>query len=380
MRTPLAWLNLIHERSRLVVAAAGVAFAVLLVFMNLGFLGALSTTASQLYTRMNGDVFLISPLTPEISTAKPFPLERLYEAAGIAGVEETMPLYVGYLQWRNPETGISRAMFFFGINPNDRLFALPELSQPENLVALVQPNTVLMDLRSRSEFGPTAVGTQTEVDNRRVTIGGQYSLGGGFAADGTVMVSDTNFRRYFERRPLDLIDLGVIALAEGADPVQVRDRLRQILPQDVEVFTQTEMVERERSFWINTTSTGFIFGMGVAVSLVVGAVIVYQILYADISDRLPEYATLKAMGYGDTYLFGVVLQEAAILGGLGYVPGFLLSLGLYQLTLKATDGTLPIGMNSDRAIFVFLLTIGMCAISACISLQKVVSADPAEVF
>ena len=369
-----------HEPSRLGVAIAGVSFAVLLVFMNLGFLGALATTASQFYTRLNGQVFIISPQTPEMSAAKPFPIERLYEAAGIEGVERAMPLYTGYLQWKNPETGISRAMFLYGVNPNDRVFMLPEFNDPNLRYALHEPNTVLMDVLSRPEFGPAEVGVETEVDGRQVKINGLYSLGGGFAADGTVIVGDVNYRRYFERRPEGLIDLGIVKLADGTDPVAVRDKLRQILPQDVEVFTQTDIIKRETDYWIGTTSTGFIFGMGVSVSLVVGAAIVYQILYTDIADRLPEYATLKAMGYTNRYLFGVVLQAAAILGGLGYIPGFLVSLGLYRLTLKATNGTLPIGMESDRAILVLILTLTMCTLSGFAALQKAVTADPAEVF
>ncbi|MGK7913026.1 MAG: ABC transporter permease DevC [Synechococcus sp.] len=380
MRTPIAWLNLVHEKTRLLVAIAGVSFAVLLVFMNLGFLGALAVTASQLYTRMDGDIFLISPVSQDISSAKPFTIERLYQAEGIDGVTHAMPLYVSYGQWRNPETRINRAIFFFGTNPNDGLFQLPELAAPEIQAALLRPNTVLMDVLSRPEFGPTDTGTVTETEGRRVTVGGQYALGGGFAADGTVMLSDQNFFRYFTRRSIDTVDVGVVQLEAGADAIAVRDKLREILPQDVEVYTQAGIVERERSYWIETTSTGFIFGMGVAVSLIVGAVIVYQILYTDISDRLPEYATLKAMGYRDTYLFGIVLQEAGILAGLGYTPGFVVSIALYKLAYAATSGTLPVGMELERAINVFIMVLVMCIVSGAIAMQKVVRADPAEIF
>ncbi|MEL7085291.1 MAG: ABC transporter permease DevC [Cyanobacteria bacterium J06597_1] len=380
MRTPIAWLNLVHERSRLLVAIAGVSFAVLLVFMNLGFLGALAKTASQLYTRMDGDVFLISPVSQDISSAKPFTIERLYQAEGIAGVKRSMPLYVSYGQWRNPETRINRAMFFFGVNPNDGLFQLPALQEPDIQAALLRPNTVLMDVLSRPEFGPTDTGTSTEAEGRRITVAGQYTLGGGFAADGTVILSDQNFFRYFPRRSVDTVDVGVLQLEAGADAIAVRDTLRQSLPPDVEVYTQAGIVERERAYWIGATSTGFIFGMGVTVSLIVGAVIVYQILYTDISDRLPEYATLKAIGYRDTYLFGIVLQEAGILAGLGYAPGFVVSLGLYQLAYTATSGTLPVGMELDRAIYVFVMVLVMCVVSGAIAMRKVVRADPAEVF
>jgi putative ABC transport system permease protein len=380
MRTPLAWLNLLHERTRLTVAIAGVAFATLLIFLNLGFLGALATTASQIYSRMNAQIFLISPQSLEISTTETFPQERLYQVAGIEGVQRVMPLYVGYQQWRNPETRRNRSMFVYGINPRDPVFTLPELQQPETIAVLERPDTVLIDRFSRPEFGPQTTGLETESDRRRVEIGGQYSLGGGFAADGTLITSDQNFRRLFDPRPLDRIDLGLIQLQPGANVEAIVQAVRAKLPQDVLVLTQAEIIERERTYWIATTSIGFIFSLGVIVSFIVGTVIVYQILYTDIASHIAEYATLKAMGYRSRYLFSVVLQEAVLLAGMGYVPGLVLSIGLYTLATKATSGSLPMSMNLGRAIFVLFLTLFMCSVSGLISVRKVISADPAEVF
>jgi putative ABC transport system permease protein len=162
--------------------------------------------------------------------------------------------------------------------------------------------------------------------------------------------------------------------------VALQKLIRSKLPNDVLVLTQDEIVQREQAYWIGTTSIGFIFGLGVVVSCIVGTVIVYQILYTDISEHLPEYATLKAMGYRSRYLFGVVIQEAMILAVMGYIPGYLVSLGLYEFTTRATSGSLPMSMNVGRAIFVLGLTIGMCAVSGLISVRKVITADPAEVF
>ncbi|MDG2617287.1 ABC transporter permease DevC [Thermoleptolyngbya sichuanensis XZ-Cy5] len=380
MRTPLALLNLTAEKTRFVVAIAGVAFAVILVFMNLGFLGSLAETAAVIYSRINADIFLVSPQALEITSTKPFPIERIYQAAGVPGVRRVMPLYVSYLQWRNVETRQSRAMFVYGINPNDPVFTMPEMQTPENQAALRRFDTVLIDTLSRPEYGPQTVGTVTEADGRRATIGGQFTLGGGFAADGTLIMSDQNFRRYFNPFPLNRINLGLIQVDEGADPLQVSDRLREILPKDVMVFTQQQIIERDRDYWIGATSTGFIFGMGVAVSCIVGTVIVYQILYTEISDHLKQYATLKAMGYSNRFLFTTVIQESVILAVLGYIPGFIISLMLYELTVQATAGGLPVRMDSERAILVLGLTVMMCALSGLVSVNKAITADPADVF
>ncbi|WP_008309089.1 ABC transporter permease DevC [Leptolyngbya sp. PCC 6406] len=379
-RTPLAWLNLLHERTRLGVAIAGVGFAVLLIFMNLGFRGALLATATNIYDQFNGDIFLLSPQTLEISSSKSFPRSRLYQVAGIEGVERVMPLYAEYLLWRNPDTGVSRAMFVYGINPQDPVFLMPELQDETAIASLSQPNIVFIDRLSREEFGPQTTGLETEAGRRRVTIGGQYTLGGGFAADGTVIMSDQNFRRFFSPRPLNLINLGVIKLTPGTDPNRVIPLMEARLPADVMVYTKAQIIDNDRRFWMETTAIGFIFGLGVVVSFIVGTVIVYQILYTDIRDHMMEYATLKAMGYSGLYLFQLVLQEAVILALMGYVPGLIISLGLYELTVTATAGSLPVAMTFSRIIFVLLLTIVMCSASGLISVRKAVTTDPADVF
>ena len=379
-RIPLAWYNLRNDRPRLLVAVAGVTFAVLLMFMNLGFLGALVSTTSNFYEQFNGDLFLISPQSLEISSTKAFPRERLYQAAGIEGVKQVMPLYAEYALWKNPETGLSRAMFVYAFNPNDPAFLMPELDTLEKRQALKQPNVAFIDRLSRPEFGPQTVGLETEADRRRVTIVGQYDLGGGFAADGTLIMSDQNFLRYFSPRPLTEVNLGMVLLEPGADPQRVKAALEDHLPADVEIYTKAEIILKESRFWIQTTSIGFIFGLGVLVSFVVGTVIVYQILYTDIRDHLREYATLKAIGYSGGYLFKTVLQEAIMLALMGYVPGLILSLGLYTMTVNATAGALPLKMTLFRMVFVFALTVTMCSLSGLISVRKAVTADPAEVF
>ena len=377
-RTPLALLNLLHERTRLIVAIAGVAFAVLLIFMNLGFQGALLASTVTFYEQIDADIFLTSPESLEISSTKAFPRTRLAQIAGVEGIERVMPLYTEYLLWRNPDTRISRAMFVFGINPQDPVFAMPELQTQTTQQVLETPDTVLIDRLSREEFGPQTVGLETEAGRRRVTIGGQYTLGGGFAADGTLIMSDQNFVRFFSPRPFSQINLGLIQVQPGANVGAIAHTLRQLLPADVRVMTRREMINNDLQFWLQNTAIGFIFTLGVIVSFIVGTVIVYQILYTDIRDHMKEYATIKAMGYSGRFLFGVVLQEAIILAIAGFFPGWVVAVGLYRLTRAATN--LPMIMTPTRMILVFTLTVIMCSLSGLISVRRAVTADPAEVF
>jgi putative ABC transport system permease protein len=378
MRTPIAWLNLWHEQVRLGVAIAGVAFADMLIFMNLGFLGSVAATATMMYDKIDADIYLTSPRSLAFNSSYAFPRKRIYQVAGIAGVERVMPFYTGYLMWRNPQTQLSRGIVVYGINPHDPVFLLPELQSPQHQAALNRWNTTLIDRKSRPEFGSLTTGTVTEAKRRQIEIGGQFSLGTSFSADGNLIMSDRNFRRYLNPRPLDRINLGLIKLKPNADVDRTATAMRQILPPDVVVLTKQQAIDRDRKFWIDTSSTGFIFTMGVAVSCIVGTAIVYQILYTDIAKNLKQYATLKAIGYPNRYLFVIVIQEALILAILGYLPGLGISLGLYEITRRGAN--MPMIMELSRVFTVLLLTVGMCVFSGLISVQKAITADPADVF
>ncbi|NEP59400.1 MAG: FtsX-like permease family protein, partial [Symploca sp. SIO2G7] len=341
-RISVAWANLVHERTRLLVAIAGVAFAVLMIFLNLGLMGILIATSTKLYEQFNADLFLISSETLELSISKAFPRDRLYQVAGIDGVERVMPLYSDFVMWRNPETGVSSAIFAFGINPHDPVFLMPELQGDEACHILRQPETVFIDRLSWPTYGPKETGTVTEAARRRVTIGGTYALGAGLLANGTLIMGDLDFSRYLEPRPLNLINVGLVKLKPGTSPEGLAEKMRSILPANVKVYTKSGIIQHDTDYVTKSTNIGFIFNMGVVVSFAVGVIIVYQVLFTDIRNHLPEYATMKAMGYRSRYLFKIVLQEAILLAVMGYVPGLLASIGLYRLTAAAAGGAIVI--------------------------------------
>jgi putative ABC transport system permease protein len=375
----VALSNLVYDRIRLLIGVVGVAFAVLLVFINLGFLGALSETAGSLYNHLDAEVYLVSPLSVNGTTTKPFGRERLYQAMGQADVVQAMPLYIGYLPWRNPETHQEFFILGFGFNPTDRPFQLPEVQDQAAIEALNQPNTVFLDRRSLPKYGAHQVGLSTEFNKRSVTVNGLFTLGGGMAAEATLLMSEQNFLRYYSPRALDYIDLGLIKLRPGANVHQAVLELRQRLPLDTAVFTKREMIERDRQYWLETTAVGFIFNLGVGAALIIGAAIVYQILYADISKNFKEYATLKAIGFHNRFLMTVVLQEAVLLAVMGFVPGLILALGTYQLILYLTNESIPMVMPLARVGLVLVLAIVTCILSGLLSMRKILVADPANV-
>ena len=382
MRIPLAWLQLSREKMRLFVAIAGISFADILMFMQLGFRDALFDAAVTMHKNLQGDIFLISPQSTAIIAMKSFPNRRIYQSLSFAGVQSVNSAYLGLGLWKNPQTNGTRSIMVMGFNPTDSILAIPEITNNLNKIKL--PDVVLFDDASRPEFGSIPQDFKqgkditTEVEGRRIRVGGLFTLGASFGADGNIVTSDLNFLRIFPKRNKGIIDIGIIKLKPGVDPQNVIKNMRRELPKDVKVISKKEFIDFEKKYWETGTAIGFIFALGTGMGFIVGIVIVYQILYTDVTDHLPEYATLKAMGYKNSYLLMVVFQEALILSVFGYLPGVGIATGLYALTQGATQ--LPMVMTVSRAVIVLILTIVMCGISGAIAVRKLQAADPADIF
>jgi len=297
-------------------------------------------------------------------------------------VVSTTPVHWNFLLWRNPQTRRTRSILTLGFDPTDPLFTDPGITAQTR--QLTQKGRVLFDERSRPEFGPIARWfrqgkvVETEVAGTRVRVAGLVSLGPSFGADGNILTSRETFLQLLPSTPPGSIELGLIRLSPGADTTTVAARLRQLLPSDVTIYTKQAFEEFEKNYWRTSTAIGFIFTLGAGMGFVVGCVIVYQILYSDVSDHLPEYATLMAMGYRLISLIGVVAREALILAVLGYLPAFLAGQGLYAAIRSSTQ--LPVAMNGQRALLVFGMILVMCMGSATLAMRRLADADPAEIF
>jgi putative ABC transport system permease protein len=378
-KTPLAWRQLMKEKTRLLVAVAGIAFADILMLLQMGFEGALYDASILPHRQLNADLVLIDPYMQTLFAVKSFPRERLYQTLASEGVASITPVYIASGQWRNPQTRLERTILVWGVDPLLKTFKMPEVNK--NLDQLKPLNTVLFDIAGRPDYGVTKENFptfETELNSKTINVEGLFINGASFAADGNVITSDSTFLNLFSDRKSEKIELGLINLQPGSDIKRIQKELRANLPKDVLVLTTEEFAQIEKTYWANGTAIGFIFGIGVGVGFIVGIVIVYQILYSDVSDHLPEYATLKAMGYTDGYLFGVLMQEALLLAVLGYIPSFFVVSGLYVLAANAT--MLPIVMTAERAVTVFVMTIVMCTISGFVAMGKLRGADPADIF
>ncbi len=395
LRLPLALRILLHSPGRLAVSCAGILLAVVLMFSQAGFRNAMFDSQAELINRLDGDLVIVSKLKDLMYSPVAFPSARIAQARAVPGVASVAPLYIEMRRsvWKNPVTLGTRPIRVLAYNPDDKVFDFPGVS--DYAEALKMPNTVLFDIKSRDYYGRPGVGTETELAGRPVVVVGTFRLGTDFMTDGNVIMSDRNFLKFFpDRVPLPpglppgvpfqpepklaKVDVGVVRLEPGADPQSVKKALSDALDDDVTVMTKQEMVDQENRYWRDNTSIGAIFTLGLVVGFIVGIIICYQILYTNVAAYLPQFATMKAIGYTDWFLIGVVLQQAVLLAVLGFIPGLGAAQVLFWIVAGLTG--LLMFLTADRIAFILLLTVAMCMLSGAIAVRRVVTTDPAEVF
>jgi putative ABC transport system permease protein len=379
---PLGWSQLSHQKIRLLVAMSGIAFADILIFMMLGFKSMLFDGSTLVHEHLNGDLVLVSKRTKTLFEGQGFPRAHLYQAGDVEGVATVSPLYYSFGSWVNPWKREIAHVAVIAFDPVHPVFDLPELNQQLEKIKLA--DVVLFDRKSQPTTGHVVESFNrgetitTEFSGRRIKVGGILTLGSTMFINGHIVTSDQNYLRLFGRNSLDKVHVGVVKLKPGANPEIVRKNLRSRLPTDVRVLNLQEFKKSEIAFWSNEHPAGTIFNFGAIMGFIVGVVIVYQILYTDVSDHLAEYATLKAMGYSDISLLGVVFQQGIILAVIGFVPGYTTSIGMYALLGKLTR--IPLAMQPTVASQVLIATVVMCLISAAIAIRKLSAADPADIF
>ena len=381
-RVPIAWLQLTHSKGRLAAAIAGIGFAGLLMLAHMGVSEAMFSSAVIVHESLDCDLVVTHVQYQMIIRPEQFPKRRVYQALGVEGVDSVSSLHLSLVPWKNPWKRNIRNIFMIGFDPQPGVLTVPEVNA--NLDLIRKPDNVLFDSGSRPEFGPVRETYQrgepvvTEIASRRANIAGLFHMGTSFGIDGTVITSDLNFMRMMPSASVDLVNLGLVKLKPGADIGAVQAKLNALLPDDVQALTPARLMEDEIAYWSESTPVGFSTLLGVVMGWIVGAVIVYQILYSDVTNHLAEYATLKAMGYSDRYLVGIVMKEALLLSVFGFLPSLLAAQVVYQITYDAT--LLPIAMTTQRAITVYGYILLMCFVSGLLASRQLRRADPAEIF
>jgi putative ABC transport system permease protein len=381
-RLPIGWLQLVHNKTRLAAAVAGVSFASVLVLMQLGFLGALVGSIRLPYDQMNADILISASDMNTLADGSPLPRQRMFEALSVEGVARATPLYYGKIEWKQSD-GTIRNLDVFGIDPSSETIRNPAIDA--RLADIARADVALIDAKTRNApdglFAQIAIGQpyRFEVKGRTLTVVGTFEIGGGFTADGYLVTSDQTFLRLFPQRVAGAPNHILVGLAPGADVRSTIERLRAVLPAyDSSVRTVAEAFDNDQAFQTTQRPVGLVFGFGIVIGVLVGIIIVYQVLLTDVAEHLKEYATFKAIGYPQRFFLGIVFEEALILAALGFIPGFVVSLGLYALIATVTG--LPLAMTGARAVFVLIGVLGMCLLSGAIATRKLARANPADLF
>lgn len=376
MRTPIAWLNTIQNRKRTAAAVGGICFAVLLIFMQAGFLGAARLNASLAYRMLDFDLIITSRAYLTLPRSETVDRFRLRQARSIPGVAQVSALSIEGADWRPAHRRDTASCFVFGVAPGEPIFRDPAINAA--LGRLREPASVCVDRNARASFGPWDVGGRATINGVSLGIVGGYHLGMGLLADGSAIVSEETYRRLYQLPDLPRVNFGLVRLAAGADPSVVAGALRTALPPDVLVMSRAEIIEREERYFVTVKPIGIMFQVGMLVAFLVGAVILYQILSSEITNRMREFATLKALGYTEGFIYRVGIRQGVLFSLLGYFPSLVLALALYR-GLRALSG-FPVYMDWGRVLLVFGLSLAMCAIAAALSLGKIRRADPADLF
>jgi putative ABC transport system permease protein len=379
---PLAWRNLVSNKQRLMRSSAGIGFAVVLMLVQLGFERGFFNASLGMIRQLDGDLFVMRASKYRFGSEDPFAPRDLDPVRNVAGVAGVTPLYGSWQRffWKDPRGDNSYLVQVFAFDPDHPPFLLSEVkSQSDRLKAA---DAVLVDRRARPFLGMGGDARETELNGRKVNIVGSFALGPDFMASGTVMMSDRSFAG-FVAGSLDKVaalpvEFGVVKLQPGADAAAVERAIAAALPAEARVLSKTELIDFERSFQADLSSAGPIFWMGTFVGFIVGMLISYQIIYTDLSDQLPQYATLKGMGFRTGYLMRIVFEQAALSALVAYVPAWLLTLFLYWAI--GNLALLPMQMTLQLTLLSFGLTLGMCLLSAGLAVRRVITADPAEVF
>jgi len=388
MRTPLAWLNTTSSFSKLALASSGIGFAVVLMFMQIGFLNGLFDSTVQILRLLKADLIIISPARYTVPSEQRFDYGLLHRTRAMSGVRDVQPVYIDRALAEIRVIGnVSRSIRAIGVPVDCEIFVDPSMNEKCKL--LQAPQDALVDRKSKAKYGFEKVDLtrlreqEIELSGQRIRMQEWIDIGTDFVYDGSILLSDRGVERFFPFRngkkpPLAAVDLGLVALNEGIDKNTARNQLQLLLGDAIQVYDREALIQREIGFWAKNTPIGIIFSIGTVMGLLVGVIICYQILFTDIHDHLAEFATLKAMGYGPYYFLRFVMLQSLYLSVFGFLPGWLLSWGLY-LWLSDWTGLVMV-LTTKRVLLVFCLTFLMCTISGALAVRKLWAADPATLF
>lgn len=412
----LARKNLFEDIPRFLVAQAGIMFAVSLVTIQNGILTGFIRSSSILIDHSKADIWIASKDMIHLELTMPISLERMTQAQTVEGVERAEAFIFRNARWRDPLENKIHAVTVVGSDPDGELFSPWNIIQGEPQ-SLKNPYTIIVDESKLNALKIKNIGDIAKLGGLEAKLGGITQGTQSIVSNSFIFTSLKNANAYVNSpvktqtlcqlqnddlqctqsyedqssnqkpvnspppRQLNLADPITYVLIKAKpdqDLAQLKQKLQETLPNDVQVLTREEMSMIMQTFWQKRTGVGFVLSLGAAVGILVGMVVVGQILYSSVSDHLKEFGTLKAMGASDGVIYGIILEQALWMAVLGYIPGMALCFGVAYWA-GATQGILIL-ITPLSALGAFGLTVVMCTGSAFFAIQKVTKVDPAIVF
>jgi putative ABC transport system permease protein len=380
---PLAWKQLAADGKRLITAVTGVAFGIMLMMFQVGLYNGINAMVVLPHENLDGDLFLTSVDWEALGSSRGFTRHRLAQAEALPEVKSAVPLYVGFVGWKNPQTRQTRQALTLAFDPAKIPFRAGAIRDQAS--KLRDPEAVLFDTLSGSDYGPIPElfeshnqSMDVDVERKHAVVRGLFTMGTTLYASANVVMSDEAYFRYRSDLTRNIATIGVISLKPNAEPEQVAERIRALLPPDVRVLTRSAFIAEEQRYWNRRTPVGFVVGAGLLVGMLVGAIVVYQILYSDVNDHLKEYATLKAIGFEDRFFTVLVMEEALILVLLGILPALAMTETLNYFARVTVN--LRAYIAPPQVGFVLLAVGFSCLLAGRLAMKRLRTADPASVF
>ncbi len=369
----LALKNLLHDKVRLIVTLTGIVFSVVLTAIQLGlFMGFINATSDVIaYSR--ADLWVMSKGVPNLENGVAFSERKLNQVRALPDVKEAQKQIVTFANWKLP-SGAVESCLLMGFAPDSELGAPWKLVQG-NAKDLEQPDTVIIDELYQQKLGVTHIGQVVELRGHRARVIGFTRGIRTFTTSPPVFTSFKNAQNYFGLKEDQTLYL-LIKAAPNADLQKLKDQIAGTV-KDVDVYTTPEFSRKQANYWMFGTGAGVTVLIAAALGLLVGIVIVAQTIYASTVDHIREYGTLKAMGASNGYIYRIIIKQAAMSGLIGYLLGIALSLTASSLSQQ---GTTAIMIPNLMVGALFVLTMVMCIGASVVSINKVMTIDPAMVF
>lgn len=371
----IAWQNLTQHITRTLSALMGTTVAVFLLLLQVQLLESVQTKATQLYDLFNFDLAVVSNTYQFMYAAEPFNGVRLAQARVDDAVDDVFALNIRVTDWFSEQTGKESSLLLFGVDAKPAFIKDDALRRA--LPLLRQRGNVVVDAFSHADYGNLRPGAIGRIRDREVRIVAPFELGLFFFADGSAVMANDYFPEYAGRRYVET-SVGMIRVKRGYNVSAAKRRLRRALPSDVLVYTRDELIAQERQYFVSVKPIGIMFRAGMVIAFVVGGAILFQVLSTEISNRLKEFATFKAMGFGPMFLYGIGVVQIFLFAVIGFVFASFASIGISTIIRSVIH--LPMVLEPKLIAVVFGVTILMCVVPGFVTLRRVRLADPAELY